>query len=275
MFEDILGNKANKEYLEEAILKNRVSHSYIFSGKSGIGKKLIAKEFANNILCKTEEDKVKFEAGSHPDFKIIIPDGTSIKINQIRELQMKISEKPVLANKKIYIIDDANLMTEESQNCFLKTLEEPPEYAIIILIVNSESSLLTTVKSRCVILKFNELSNEEIKSKYGNLDNDTLDLLDGSLEKIDTIEDTKEILKALKDFADALKNKPLEECFLLADVLYSNKDKAIELLEYLEHIFFEKKEYDAIDIIEKTKKKITSYNNYEMSIDNLILNIHK
>ena len=275
MFEDILGNSANKEYLENSFKQNKISHSYIFSGKKGIGKKLFAIEFAKNILCKTEEDKVKFEANSHPDFKIVKPDGTSIKISQVRELQMKISEKPVMADRKIYIIDDADLMTEESQNCFLKTLEEPPEYAIIILIVSSEGSLLTTVKSRCVILKFNDLSNEEIKSKYSNLDEDALRLLSGSLEKIDSIEEEKETLNALKEFAKALKEKSLEECFSLGDVLYSNKDKAIELLEYLEHIFFEGKDYDAVDVIEKTKKKVMSYNNYEMSIDNMILNIHK
>ena len=274
MFENIIGNEDNKKYLEAAIKSNKIPHSFMFVGIPGIGKKLFAKEFAKNILCNSKEDIIKFDAGSHPDFRIIEPDGTSIKINQVREIQTRIAEKPVLADKKIYIIDDANLMTEESQNCFLKTLEEPPEYAIIILIVASESNMLETIKSRCVILKFNQLSDDEIKQKLVNGDEDTLKLLNGSFEKIEKIEEQKETLESLKELADALKHKPLEECFKLAEVLYSNKDNAIELLEYLEQIFFENKDYDKVEVIEKTKKKITSYNNFEMSIDYLILNIH-
>ena len=274
MFENIIGNEDNKRYLEAAFNNKKIPHSFMFVGIPGIGKKLFAKEFAKNILCQSREDIIKFDAGSHPDFKIIEPDGASIKINQVREIQTRIAEKPVLAENKVYIIDNANLMTEESQNCFLKTLEEPPEYAIIILIVSSEASMLETIKSRCVILKFNQLTDAEIKQKIADVDEDALRLLNGSFEKSENIENQKETLDKLKMLAKALKEKSLEECFKLADVLYSNKDNIIELLEYIEQIFFENKDYDAIEVVEKTKKKITSYNNFEMSIDYLILNIH-
>ena len=79
-------------------------------------------------------------------------------------MQEKVVEKPIISPKKVYIINDAELMTKEAQNCLLKTLEEPPEYVIIILIVSNESKLLNTVKSRCVKIEFSKLTNEEINN---------------------------------------------------------------------------------------------------------------
>ena len=89
-------------------------------------------------------------------------DGKSIKIEQIRYMQEKIAEKPITSNKKIYIIDNSDTMTKEAQNCLLKTLEEPPEYAVIILLVSNENNILNTIKSRCTKILFNPLSKEEL-----------------------------------------------------------------------------------------------------------------
>ena len=142
MFEKIIGNEHIKESLIKAVNSSSVSHSYLFIGKSGIGKKLFAKELAKKVMClgdETCESCVKFEAGSNPDFQIIVPDGRTLKIEQIRNLQARIIEKPIISNKKVYIIDDAECMSEEAQNCLLKTLEEPPEYAMIILISSNEN----------------------------------------------------------------------------------------------------------------------------------------
>ena len=138
MFETILGNEKNKQILQKSIQNNTISHSYMFVGIQGIGKKIIAKEFAKNILCLNQENKnsntnctckscIEFETNNNPDFSIIEPDGNSIKIEQIRELQKRIQEKPIISNSKVYIIDNADMMTQEAQNCLLKTLEEPPE----------------------------------------------------------------------------------------------------------------------------------------------------
>jgi len=148
LFENILGNDAIKESLNNTIKASNISHSYLFVGKSGIGKKIFAMELAKNVMCVGEENCescIKFNAGSNPDFQIIRPEGKSIKIEQIRKMQSKIVEKPIISSKKVYIIDNTECMSEESQNCLLKTLEEPPEYVTIILIGASENSFLSTI----------------------------------------------------------------------------------------------------------------------------------
>ena len=89
-------------------------------------------------------------------------DGKSIIIEQIRYMQEKIAEKPIASNKKVYIINNSDTMTKEAQNCLLKTLEEPPEYAVIILVLANENNMLNTIKSRCTKIMFNPLSKEEI-----------------------------------------------------------------------------------------------------------------
>ena len=93
---------------------------------------------------------------------IVAEDCKSIKIEQIRYMQEKIAEKPIASNKKVYIINNSDTMTKEAQNCLLKTLEEPPEYAVIILVLANENNMLNTIKSRCTKIMFNPLSKEEI-----------------------------------------------------------------------------------------------------------------
>ena len=133
MFNKIVGNDKIKEYLKLSIKNENIPHSYMFIGKSGIGKKLFAREYAKQIMClnkcyEHEEDKcescLKFDTNSNPDYMEIYPDGKTLKIDQIRKMQEKIAEKPIISNKKVYVIDDSDLMNEESQNCLLKTLED-------------------------------------------------------------------------------------------------------------------------------------------------------
>lgn len=184
MFEALIGNNHIKVTLNELVENKTISHSYIFKGIEGIGKKQFAREFAKNIMCLNRngcEDKcsscIKFNANSHPDYNEIFPDGKKIKIDQIRKLQEKVSEKPIISEKKIYILDDADMMTEESQNCLLKTLEEPPEYAVIILIVTDDNKLLPTIKSRCVMIKFNKILDEELRHHLTDITDNQIKLL--------------------------------------------------------------------------------------------------
>ena len=156
MFEKIIGNEKNKSILEKSIKLKKTSHSYLFLGTEGIGKRLIALEFAKKILCLEPENEnckckscIEFDSGSNPDFLIIEPEDGKIKIEQIRNMQRRVAEKPINSNKKVYIIDNSDQMTTEAQNCLLKTLEEPPEYLTIILICSNEYNMLSTIKSRC------------------------------------------------------------------------------------------------------------------------------
>ena len=111
MFENIIGNNKIKNLLENSIKQGNVSHSYLFIGIDGIGKKLIAKELSKYVLClnngcnNTCKSCIEFESNNHPDFEIIEPDGNSIKIEQIRNLQKRIQEKPIISKSKIYIIN--------------------------------------------------------------------------------------------------------------------------------------------------------------------------
>ena len=269
MFEDILGNDDVKKYLTNCIENKNFSHSYIFSGIKGIGKYTFAKDFAKCIL----EDSMM------QDYYELGPDGKSIKVSQIRELQNVINIKPTFSKKSVYIIDDADLMTIEAQNSLLKTLEEPPEYVVIILIVHNERSILSTVKSRCVNIKFNKLSDKDIKKYF--LKNDlnfedkninVFKVLDGSLNNIDFIRDDYDELLKLTVFVTNLKKNKVINFFQDASVFYDNHDKIIRLLEYLNILLFENSYFQLIEIVEKTKNKILMNNNFEMCIDYMILN---
>ena len=269
MFEDILGNDDVKKYLTNCIENKNFSHSYIFSGIKGVGKYTFAKDFAKCIL----EDPMM------QDYYELEPDGKSIKVAQIRELQNVINIKPTFSEKSVYIIDDADLMTTEAQNSLLKTLEEPPEYAVIILIVHNERSVLSTVKSRCVNIKFNKLSDKDIKKYF--LKNDlnfedkninVFKVLDGSLNNIDLIKDDYDELLNLMVFVTNLKENRVINFFQDGSVFYDNHDKIIRLLEYLNILLFENSYFQLIEIVEKTKNKILMNNNFEMCIDYMILN---
>ena len=309
LFENIVGNNKIKESLKNAVKSNNVSHSYLFVGKAGVGKKIFAKDLAKKVMClgsnggaqnnsvKNNEVQnnnvandnleldfdncdscIKFDANSNPDFSIIVPDGKSIKIEQIRNLQARIVEKPISSSKKVYIIDDADTMTEESQNCLLKTLEEPPEYAMIILIASNENRMLQTIKSRCVIIRFEDLTNEEISQILHTNDQDIIRLCEGSVAKADTISEKREMFAQLKIIADYLSKNSLIDVLNNSDLLYSSKDDIMTLLDFLNIIFFENakeniKYSKAISIIEKTKKKILANNNYDMCIDYMLMHI--
>ena len=161
-FKNLVGNENNKYILKETITKGNILHSYMFFGNEGIGKKIFALEFAKMILCENQKNSpcekckscIEFDSNNNPDFFFIEPDGNSIKIDQIRNMQKGMLEKPIISSKKVYIINNAETMTKESQNCLLKTLEEPQEYVVIILIVSDENSMLSTIKSRCTKIFF-------------------------------------------------------------------------------------------------------------------------
>lgn len=290
MFENLIGNNNIKEYLKKCIIDKNYSHSYMFFGPEGVGKKLFAKSFSEQILCldinkncekyaQTENEKkcdscIKFDSGNHPDFEIIEPDGKSIKIDQIRSLQQDMANKPIISKNKIFIINDADTMTEESQNCLLKTLEEPPKYGIIFLIVSNESKILPTIKSRCVTLKFNKIEKEEMKKSFPDLSEEQIELLDGSLKQKDTIKEKEEEYKSLIEFTDNL-NKGIPYLMNNTKILYDGKNNINELLDYLNIILLKKKMFNGIEYVEKTKRKLQLNNNYEMCIDYLIINLYK
>ncbi len=170
-FTDILGHESVKKHLQTAMEQGKLSHAYIFCGENGSGKMMTAECFASALMCTGEGEKpcgtciacMQSESHNHPDIVYVTHEKLRIGVDEIRQqLIGDIAIKPFSGGHKVYIIDDAEKMTEQAQNALLKTLEEPPEYAVIILLATNTGAFLQTILSRCVTLQFKPLDNKMI-----------------------------------------------------------------------------------------------------------------
>jgi len=161
----IIGHQKQWQFLKKSAELGKLSHAYLFSGQEKLGKKTIAIEFVKWLF---KEPPTKILVGGHPDFVLVKPMGREIQISQIRELCWKISLKPSISQIKAAIIDQAHLMNEEAQNCFLKTLEEPKGKTLLILITNQPEFLFPTILSRCQLIKFYPVKRIEIENYLKN-----------------------------------------------------------------------------------------------------------
>lgn len=166
--ESLVGNDALRARLRDAVASGRVSHAYILEGPEGVGKKSLALGFATALLC-AEGTGIPCghcshcKRSAHPDLSVIEGEGKSgaVKVAAIRALRSDAYIRPNEAERKIYIIDHAETMRAEAQNALLKIFEEPPAYAVIILLTASISAILPTLRSRAVTLSVRPLSTEE------------------------------------------------------------------------------------------------------------------
>lgn len=168
--DNIIGQSALITQLKRLISLNLIGHAYVFSGTAGIGKKTVAIAFIKDLLCKNPDYENcnciscrTLNEGTNPDFYEVISDKKSIGVDSIRELQADAAHRPIYGERKVYLIADAELMTVQAQNCLLKTLEEPPEYVVIILLTTSFEALLPTIQSRSVNLRMAPYNDEEMK----------------------------------------------------------------------------------------------------------------
>lgn len=174
-FYDIIGQSKIVEHLQTAIRTQQVSHAYIFNGEDGSGKKTLARIFAETLEC--EEGGINpcgkchachiSDSGNNPDIITITHEKSgSISVDEIREqLIADITIKPYYGRKKVYIVPDATLMTVQAQNALLKTIEEPPEYAVIILLTDNKNKLLSTILSRSLTLEIRPIK-DTLVSEY-------------------------------------------------------------------------------------------------------------
>ncbi len=177
-FKDIIGQEKAINILLKSFKEDKISPSYIFIGSEGVGKRFTAIEFAKTINCLYINNNLeaceicnicnKINKQCCPDLKIIEPIKDSIRIEQIRELSREIYLKPFENRKKIYIIDHVDKMTIEASNCLLKTIEEPPDYAMLILICMNTDSILPTIISRCQLIKFRLIDSSKIRKMLLN-----------------------------------------------------------------------------------------------------------
>lgn len=174
-FKDVVGHKDILKYISSAVENNRVSHAYILNGERGSGKKMLANLFAMTLLCETGDNEPcgkchsckQAESGNHPDIiRVTHEKPNSISVDDIRtQVNNTVDIKPYQGPYKVYIIPQADMMTPQAQNAILKTIEEPPSYAVFLLLTENAETLLPTINSRCVMLKLRNIKDTLIK-KY-------------------------------------------------------------------------------------------------------------
>ena len=223
-FKDVGGHKDIINYIRNAVREDKVSHAYILNGERGAGKKMLANLFAATLLCeKGGPDPCnechscrQAESGNHPDIiKVTHEKPNSISVDDIREqVNNTIMIKPYQGPYKVYIIPQADMMTPQAQNALLKTIEEPPEYAVIMLLTENADTLLPTINSRCVMLKLRNIKDTLIK-KY--------------------LMETMQVPDYKADMCTAFAQGNMGRAIMLANSEHFNeiRDEAVQLLKYI------------------------------------------
>ena len=176
-FKDVVGHKNIIKYISSAVQADAVSHAYILNGERGSGKRLLANLFAMSLQCQNRAEDgeacgkcqscKQAQSGNQPDIiKVTHEKPNTISVDDIRtQVNNDIVIKPYSSKYKIYIIPEADLMSVQAQNALLKTIEEPPEYAVIMLLTENAEALLPTIRSRCVMMKLRNIKDQLVK-KY-------------------------------------------------------------------------------------------------------------
>lgn len=192
-YSDIVGQKHIKEHFQSAVINGTVSHAYIINGEKSSGKAMLADTFAMSIMCEAGGSEPCMECEScrktanrsNPDIIRLKKDTNKktdiIGIDEIRhQIISGMYERPYNGNHKVYIIDDADKMNVQAQNAILKTLEEPPSYAVLLLLTRNAKKLLPTIISRCIVLNMRPVKDSEIKQylrERGRLTDSDLDVI--------------------------------------------------------------------------------------------------
>lgn len=241
-FKDVVGHKDIINYIRNAVTENKVSHAYILNGERGSGKKMLANLFATTLLCEKQGPDPcnachschQAESGNHPDIiRVTHEKPNTISVDDIRrQVNEDIQIKPYQGPYKIYIIAEADLMTVQAQNALLKTIEEPPAYAVIFLLTENAEALLPTITSRCVMLKLRNIKDTLIR-KY--------------------LMETMHVPDYKADMCTAFAQGNMGRAIMLASSDHFNeiREEAVQLLKYI----------NEMDISEVTKaiKKINTY----------------
>lgn len=248
MFNQVIGHKDIKDELERHLERERISHAYLFNGNQGIGKYLLSSLFAKSILCQEDLEACGgcqschfFDAQTHPDYLLLEGEKT-IKVKEVLNLIDFVMLKPILGSKKVVIINEAEKLTPGAQNKLLKILEEPPQYAIIILIINNANNIIDTIKSRGYEIQFKPLKQEEIeiylKSQYDSEKDysEVSQLSQGSIKKaVQNLEDVEYI--SIKELPEKIFNAVIGQDELKSIKLLSNieniTERSSDLMDYM------------------------------------------
>ena len=230
----IIGHNTIRELFLKAIKENTLSHAYLIVGEDGIGKSILVKEIALQILGKARDidyvDLINFRSN-----------GKSIGVDDTRKLIIEINKKPFEGDKKVIVIHNCETMTEAAQNAFLKTIEEPPVGVYIFLLCENLASILDTVKSRTSIYRLNRLSKKEIEEyihkNYGDISEEKEKMLisfsdgiPGVIDKLVKDEEFNNIRDLVLDILLNVKNIERNKIFDYTDKLCKFKDKWEDVL---------------------------------------------
>lgn len=322
LYSKVAGQEEIKTALIKSINSNQVSHCYIFEGPKGMGKYDLALIFAQSLLCENFVSDpcnkcsscIKINSENHPDLHIINSDETTIKREEIDGLIESVYKKPYESDKKVYIIKDAHEMTAQAANTFLKTLEEPPGDAVIILLTYNANLLLPTIVSRCQTVKFRNVDKETIKAylkeNYGISDgiadlaaeyskgilNRAVNIVSGN---DDILNKRAEVIKLFEKII----NSDSEIIYELENYFEENKDDIDIIIEIMmmwvrdcmfaqnnladlvinkdfkqlaiTHASLMKSSSVLIELMQSTSDNIKSNVNYKLAIDNMLLKIQE
>lgn len=250
-FTDVAGHQSIINNLKSIIIKNNISHSYLFEGPKSIGKSKVARVFAKTLLCEKKIEYscnicsscVKFDSGNHPDFYIKKTDGEALKKEHIEDIQKSVSILPYEGKRKIFILEDIDKITKQAQNSFLKTLEEPPKYVVILMTVTNSNILLPTIISRCQILKFLPLEQGEIINLLINKYKKSRDeaaiissFSNGIVGKAVTIAKSREfqdIREEIINIINEVINSDRARIFTLKEFFNNQKDRIEDILDLM------------------------------------------
>jgi DNA polymerase-3 subunit delta' len=250
-FADIRGHERIVEVFRRSVRSGKISHSYIFEGIPGCGRRTTALALIQAIFCRESSDDAcgvcpscrKVASGNHGDIHFVqpLPDKRDISIDQLREIQRELSLRPYEAPRKACILEPAERMSVNAANSLLKTLEEPPGNAIIILLSENSDMLLPTIRSRCQLIRFAPLSPENISTllEISGMEPDTAKLLapmsEGSMQRAGELDN--DALSArqnvLIQHLSVLDIGRISSIFDTAEELAGNRDETLAALDML------------------------------------------
>jgi DNA polymerase-3 subunit delta' len=250
-FSEIIGHEKQSENLRLSLLNGRLHHAYLFIGPDGIGKRTLGLAMAQAIHCSELENDFcggcgacrAIQAGNHADVRIVEPisNKKDISIQQVRELEKALSLRSFSGRQKVAIIDPATLMNWAAQNALLKTLEEPPQGCVLILIASNAGGLLPTVRSRAFALSFAPLPRELIvrflisrKGKTREQADFLAALAMGSLGAVSKIDNEKMIENRLEwmETLVSLRTGDYRAALNAAEALAGNREETLSFLEW-------------------------------------------
>ena len=265
---DVLAQPAAVRALRSSITRSSVSHAYLFSGPRNCGKTTAALAFASALNCADptgDSDAcgrcmscLRIQAGNDADVQLIFPDGNQTKMDQMQEMIRSLNYAPLSGKYRVFIVEQADTLNPSSENCILKILEEPPPYAVLILLSSNPNSLLPTIRSRCRVVRFSRASTseiEEILRRASSLSDDERRVIAACSQGLvgkalsaasgpEFMEERQAVLQALKAWADGppvMGLQTAETIRKLADPKKNDPDERTRirrLTEMLDHILY-------------------------------------